>query len=39
MGGETFGDTNLGGYKFWTSQKFGFPTIIIFVIFWTGGKN
>ena len=23
----------------WTSQKFRFPTIIIFVIFWTGRKN
>ena len=31
--------TNLGGYKFRTSQKFRFPTIIIFVIFWTGDKN
>ena len=34
---------NLGvqfrGYKFWTSQKFRFQTIITFVIFWTGGKN
>ena len=38
-GGENFGGTNLGGYKFWTSQKFRFSTIIIFVIFWTGGKN
>ena len=28
-----------GGKKIWTSQKFRFPTIIIFVIFWTGGKN
>ena len=28
----------LGGKKFWTSQKFRFSTIIIFVIFWTGGK-
>ena len=27
------------GVKIWTSQKFRFPTIIIFVIFWTGGKN
>ena len=26
-------------YKFWTSQKFIFPTIIIFLVFWTGGKN
>ena len=26
------------GYKFWTSQKFRFPAIITFVIFWTGGK-
>ena len=26
--------------KFWTSQKFDrFPTIIVFVIFWTEGKN
>ena len=28
----------LWGLKFWTSQKFRFPTII-FVIFWTGGRN
>ena len=28
-----------GGFKFRTSQKFRFPTIIIFVIFGTGGKN
>ena len=28
-----------GGGRFWTSQKFGFPTIITFVIFWTGSKN
>ena len=34
MGGYKF-----WGYKFWTSQKFRFPTIIIFVIFLTGGKN
>ena len=27
------------GLKFWASQKFSFPRIIIFVIFWTGGKN
>ena len=33
------GSTNLGAGGFWTSQKFRFPTIIIFVIFWTGGKN
>ena len=42
MGGggvNNFGGTNLGGYKFWTSQKFRFSIIIIFVIFWTGGKN
>ena len=41
LGGNNFGGTNLGGYKFWTSQKFrqAFPTIIIFLIFWTGGKN
>ena len=38
-GGKTFGGTNLGGKKFWTSQNFRFPIIIIFVIFWTGGKN
>ena len=28
-----------GGGEFWTSQKFKFPTIIKFVIFWTRGKN
>ena len=28
-----------GGEKFWTSQKFRFPSIIIFLIFWSGGKN
>ena len=42
MGGggvEDFGGTNLGGGGFWISQKFWFPTIIIFLIFWTGGKN
>ena len=38
-GGKNLGATNVRGYKFWTSQKFRFPTIIIFVIFWTGGKN
>ena len=38
-GGKNFGGTNLGGYKFWTSQKFRLPTTIIFAIFWTGGKN
>ena len=38
-GGKNLGGTNLGGYKVWTSQKFRFPTIIIFVIFWTGGKS
>ena len=27
------------GEKFWTSQKFKFPTIIIFLIFWNGDKN
>ena len=27
------------GGGFWTSQKFRFPTIIIFVIFWTRGKD
>ena len=27
------------GYKFGTSQKFRFPTIIIVVIFLAGGKN
>ena len=26
------------GVQIWTSQKFRFLTIIIFVIFWTGGK-
>ena len=40
MGGKNFEDTNLGGgVKFWTSQMFRSPTIIIFVIFWSGGKN
>ena len=34
MGGKYF-----EGKKFWTSQKFRFSTIIIFVIFWTGAKN
>ena len=38
-GVKNFGSTNLGGLKFWTSQKFRFSTIIIFLIFWTGGKN
>ena len=36
MGGggvKNFGGTNFG------PQKFRFSTIIIFVIFWTGGKN
>ena len=33
------GGGNFGGQKFWTSQKFRFPTIIIFVIFWTRGTN
>ena len=27
------------GGKYWTSRKFSFPTVIIFVIFWTEGKN
>ena len=39
MGVKKSVGTNLGGKKFWTSQKFRFSTIIIFVIFWTGGKN
>ena len=39
MGSKNFGITNLGGQKFWTSQKFRLPTSIIFVIFWNGGKN
>ena len=39
LGGGNFGGTNLGGKKFWTSQKFRFSTGIIFVIFWTVGKN
>ena len=39
MGGKNFGGKNLGGYKFWTSQKFRFSTIIIFVMFGNGGKN
>ena len=37
MEGKNFESTNLGGKSFGLSQKF--PTIIIFVIFWTGGKN
>ena len=37
-GDEKFGRTNLGE-KSWTSHMFRFPTIIIFVTFWTGGKN
>ena len=28
-----------GGEGFWTSKRFRFPIIIIFVIFWTGSKN
>ena len=39
MGSKNFEGTNLGGYKFWTSQKFRFSTIIIFVMFGNGGKN
>ena len=40
MRGKTFGGTNLGGGgKNFGPLKFRFPTIIIFVIFWTGGKN
>ena len=27
------------GVQILDPQKFRFPTIIIFVIFWTGGKN
>ena len=37
-GGKNFGGTNLGG-NLLTSQKFRFPIIIMFLIFWTGGKN
>ena len=29
----------MGVKKFWTSQKFRFSTIIIFVIFWTRGED
>ena len=36
---KNLGGTNLGRLKFWIYQKSRFPTIIIFVIFWTGGKN
>ena len=32
-GGKNFGGRNFG------PLKFRFPTIIIFVIFWTGAKN
>ena len=38
-GVKIYGGTNSGGQTFWTSQKFRFPIIIIFVIFLTGGKN
>ena len=37
---KNYGGTNLGGGggEFWTSQNVRFPTINIFVIFWTGRK-
>ena len=38
-GGKNSGGTNIGGKNFGPLKKFRFPTIIIFVIFWTGGKN
>ena len=38
-GGKYFGGTNLGGTNFGPLKSLGFPTITIFVIFWTGGKN
>ena len=28
-----------GGQKFWTSSNFRFLAIIIFLVFWTDGKN
>ena len=37
--GVKFWGYRFRGVKIWTSQKFRFSTIIIFVIFWTGGKN
>ena len=37
--GYKFRGYKFGGYEFWISRKFRFPTIIISVIFWTGGKN
>ena len=39
MGVKSLGRYKFREVKFWTSQKFRFPTVIIFVIFWTGGKN
>ena len=39
MGGGGILRVQIWGEGFWTSQKFRFPTIIMFVIFWTGGKN
>ena len=38
MGVQILG-LQIQGVKVWTSQKFRFPTIIIFVILWLGGKN
>ena len=35
--GKNFGGINLGGDKNFSTVRF--PTIIILVIFWTGGKN
>ena len=38
-GGWGYNFSGGGGVKCWTSLKFRFPTIIIFVAFWAGGKN
>ena len=38
-GGLKFWGYRFRGYEFWTSQKFRFPTITIYITFWTGGKN
>ena len=32
-------EVQIQGVKILDLSKFRFPTIIIFVIFWTGGKN
>ena len=39
MGGKNFGGINLGGKNFGPLKSLGFQQFIMFVIFWTGGKN